>query len=298
MTSRSSITNSLARAGRFAARRRDVAGRRLRAPTGARSLSSSVSRCWPTPCRWACSSVGICVGPIPASSSPWAGPACSGAFPALLGEFSDAVDYVCMNEGELALTDLADAIAAGDPHPRIPGFWSVDKAGSGALVAERREFANIDDLPMPAYDAVPVPEYLEMAAPRIFDVYLGIGMHVQMQVLRHLDVLGAGFPFEEPTYRINGITVSARRRMALPKFNFLHDNFANRRRYLERVHHLFRRAQPRLRVGLRGSARQRQARRPEADARCRLFQRLLRNRRGLGEDSEGDAQDAVDETVV
>ena len=36
-----------------------------------------------------------------------------------------------------------------------------------------REFAIIDLLPMPAYDAVPVPEYLEMAAPRIFDVYLG-----------------------------------------------------------------------------------------------------------------------------
>ena len=100
------------------------------------------------------------------------------------------------------------------------------------VVAERREFANIDDLPMPAYDAVPVPEYLEMAAPRIFDVYLGSGCtykckfcvtstfwdrdfrskspHIALAELRHL----------HDTY---GIT----------KFNFLHDNFANRRRYLE-----------------------------------------------------------------
>ena len=160
------------------------------------------------------------------------GPGVFGTFPGLLGEFGDAVDYVCMNEGELAMTDLADAIAAGDPHPRIPGFWSVDKAGSGVVVAERREFANIDDLPMPAYDAVPVPEYLEMAAPRIFDVYLGSGCtykckfcvtstfwdrdfrskspHIALAELRHL----------HDTY---GIT----------KFNFLHDNFANKRRYLE-----------------------------------------------------------------
>ena len=56
------------------------------------------------------------------------GPGVFGAFPGLLREFGDAVDYVCMNEGELAMTDLANAIAAGDAHPRIPGFWSLDTA--------------------------------------------------------------------------------------------------------------------------------------------------------------------------
>ena len=158
------------------------------------------------------------------------GPGVFGTFPGLLGEFGDAVDYVCMNEGELALTELADALAAGDAHPRIPGFWSLDCRG--ALVADQREFANIDDLPMPAYDAVPVSEYLEMAAPRIFDVYLGSGCtykckfcvtstfwdrdfrskspHIALEELRHL-------------YDTYGIS----------KFNFLHDNFANKRRYLE-----------------------------------------------------------------
>ena len=64
------------------------------------------------------------------------GPGVFGAFPGLLREFGDAVDYVCMNEGELALTDLADAIADGDAHPRIPGFWSLEPSACSSLLVE------------------------------------------------------------------------------------------------------------------------------------------------------------------
>ena len=150
---------------------------------------------------------------------------------------------------------------------------------------------------MPAYDAVPVPEYLEMAAPRIFDVYLGSGCtykckfcvtstfwerdfrskspHIALAELRHL----------HDTY---GIT----------KFNFLHDNFANKRRYLEGFITYFAEHNPGFQWGC--------AVRPDnvrlddlkrmREAGC--FSVFCRNRRGVREDSEGDAQDAVDETVV
>jgi hypothetical protein len=158
------------------------------------------------------------------------GPGVFGAFPALMRDFADAADYVCMNEGELAMTDLANAIAAGETHPRIPGFWSLDAAN--AVVGLHREFASIDDLPMPAYDAVPVGEYLAMAAPRIFDVYLGSGCTYKCKFCVTSTFWDREFRSKSPHIALKelqhlhsayGITV----------FNFLHDNFANRRRYLD-----------------------------------------------------------------
>jgi radical SAM family protein len=158
------------------------------------------------------------------------GPGVFGAFPGLMRDFGDAVDYVCMNEGELAITDLANAIAGGERCSRVPGFWSLDDAG--AVVAAHREFANIDTLPMPAYDAVPVPEYLEMAAPRIFDVYLGSGCTYKCKFCVTSTFWDREFRSKSPHIALKelqhlhsayGITV----------FNFLHDNFANRRRYLD-----------------------------------------------------------------
>jgi hypothetical protein len=158
------------------------------------------------------------------------GPGVFGTFPGLLHEFSDAVDYVCMNEGELALTDLADAIAHGDPHPRIPGFWSLDV--SGVLVAERRELANINDLPMPAYDAVPVPEYLEMATPRIFDVYLGSGCTYKCKFCVTSTFWERDFRSKSPARALTELQY-LHDAFGITRFNFLHDNFANKRGYLD-----------------------------------------------------------------
>jgi hypothetical protein len=159
------------------------------------------------------------------------GPGVFGVFPNLLREFSDAVDYVCMNEGELALTELADAIAAGDARPRIPGFWSLDTA-SGALVAEGRELANVNDLPMPAYDAVPVPEYLEMAAPRIFDVYLGSGCTYKCKFCVTSTFWERDFRSKSPHIALAELQ-HLNANYGITQFNFLHDNFANRRAYLD-----------------------------------------------------------------
>jgi Radical SAM superfamily/B12 binding domain len=159
------------------------------------------------------------------------GPGVFGVFPNLLREFSDAVDYVCMNEGELALTELADAIAAGDARPRIPGFWSLDTA-SGALVADGRELANVNDLPMPAYDAVPVLEYLEMAAPRIFDVYLGSGCTYKCKFCVTSTFWERDFRSKSPHIALAELQ-HLNANYGITQFNFLHDNFANRRAYLD-----------------------------------------------------------------
>ena len=158
------------------------------------------------------------------------GPGVFGAFPGLLREFGDAVDYVCMNEGELALTDLANAIADGDAHPRIPGFWSLDP--SGVLLAARRELANINDLPMPAYDAVPVTEYLEMAAPRIFDVYLGSGCTYKCKFCVTSTFWERDFRSKRPQAALDELRY-LHGNYGISQFNFLHDNFANRRAYLD-----------------------------------------------------------------
>jgi radical SAM superfamily enzyme YgiQ (UPF0313 family) len=158
------------------------------------------------------------------------GPGTFGSFPKLLAGYADAVDFVCQAEGELALVDLVEAVAeGGDPHA-VRGFWSLrDGAphnGGPALPTD------LDHIPMPAYDALPIDEYLELSSPRIFDMHIGSGCTYSCKFCMTSTFWNRDFRVKSPEVVLRELD-SLHERYGITRVNFLHDNFANKRVYLE-----------------------------------------------------------------
>lgn len=75
-----------------------------------------------------------------------------GVFPTFAPEIiirEDAVDMVCVGEGESLLVELCNMIGTGKDFSRIPNLW-VKKDGQ-VVRNPMRERINLDDLPMPDY---------------------------------------------------------------------------------------------------------------------------------------------------
>lgn len=149
------------------------------------------------------------------------GPGIFGSFPQLLDRYPGCADYVCQGEGELALLDLVESLSRGEHSPAVRGMFA--RFDDQVINFGKRQFACLDDLPTPAYDMLPVQDYLRISSPRIFDVYIGSGCTYACKfcvtslfwdrdfrskspdvVMRELDFL----------YENYGVT----------QFNFLHDN--------------------------------------------------------------------------
>src|SRR5439155_8629792 len=76
---------------------------------------------------------------------------------------SGAVDYVIVGEGEIALTNLLNAIEANERPENIPGLWSIE---NGAIRTNRpAEVPDIEKLPPPAYDMVDLKKYFRLDSP-------------------------------------------------------------------------------------------------------------------------------------
>ncbi|MEO5345700.1 MAG: radical SAM protein [Magnetococcus sp. YQC-9] len=71
----------------------------------------------------------------------------------------EAVDHVCQGEGFLTLPPLLDALRAGKRgHLKIPGLWTVQ---GGVVLSNPRPapWSDLDALPMPAWDLLPMKSY-------------------------------------------------------------------------------------------------------------------------------------------
>lgn len=84
-----------------------------------------------------------------------------------------SVDIVCINEGEEALKDLLDRMAAGDKYFDIEGLW-VKQDGTVHKNKVRRLIEDLDTLPFPDYGLFDVERYLQ-AKNGVFDVITGRG---------------------------------------------------------------------------------------------------------------------------
>lgn len=158
------------------------------------------------------------------------GPGTFGSFPGLLARFADAVDFVCQAEGELALVDLVEAIAEGEDPSAVRGFWSLRKGSphsSGPALP-----TDLDHIPMPAYDALPIGEYLELSSPRIFDMHIGSGCTYACKFCMTSAFWERDFRVKSPEVVLRELD-SLHGRFGVTRVNFLHDNFANKRPYLE-----------------------------------------------------------------
>lgn len=158
------------------------------------------------------------------------GPGTFGVFPDALPRFGDCVDFVCRGEGELAITALADAIADGADPAGVRGFWSC-KNGQ-AVSSGPQPTTNLNLVPMPAYDAVPMGDYIRLSTPHIFDVHIGSGCTYSCKFCMTSTFWDRDFRIKDPAVILDELRF-LHRTYGVTQFNFLHDNFANKRTYLD-----------------------------------------------------------------
>lgn len=159
------------------------------------------------------------------------GPGVFGVLPILLERFPECVDYVCVGEGEEAFTDLVNQVAAGNEWPHVPGM--VGRVRGEVVDFGHRELADIDQLPPPAYDLIPVPEYIEIASPRIFDLHVGSGCTYACKFCTTAPFWSRKFRAKAPEAILAELDALFRD-YGITQVNFLHDNFANARPYLDK----------------------------------------------------------------
>jgi len=70
----------------------------------------------------------------------------------------EKVDFVCQGEGFYTLPKLLDTLKAGGTHFSIAGLWSK-KNGEIVSNSRPRPYQNLDELPMPAWDLLPIKKY-------------------------------------------------------------------------------------------------------------------------------------------
>ncbi|WP_420077513.1 B12-binding domain-containing radical SAM protein [Streptomyces sp. JL3001] len=158
------------------------------------------------------------------------GPGTFGVFPDALPRFADCVDFVCRGEGELAITALSDAIADGADPAGVRGFWSC-KNGQ-AVSSGPQPTTNLNLVPMPAYDAVPMGDYIRLSTPHIFDVHIGSGCTYSCKFCMTSTFWDRDFRIKDPAVILDELRF-LHRTYGVTQFNFLHDNFANKRTYLD-----------------------------------------------------------------
>ncbi|MGV0583804.1 radical SAM protein [Mycobacteroides chelonae] len=158
------------------------------------------------------------------------GPGTFGVFPDALPRFANCVDFVCRGEGELAITALADAIADGSNLADVRGFWSCE---NGQFVSSGPQpTTNLNHVPMPAYSAVPMDDYIRLSTPRIFDVHVGSGCTYSCKFCMTSTFWDRDFRIKDPAVILAELRF-LNEAYGVRRFNFLHDNFANNRRYLD-----------------------------------------------------------------
>jgi radical SAM superfamily enzyme YgiQ (UPF0313 family) len=158
------------------------------------------------------------------------GPGTFGVFPDALPRFTDCVDFVCRGEGELAITALADVIADGDDPAEVRGFWSCEDGRS--VSSGPQSTTNLNLVPMPAYDAVPMGDYIRLSTPHIFDVHIGSGCTYSCKFCMTSTFWDRDFRIKDPAVILDELRF-LNRTHGVTQFNFLHDNFANKRKYLD-----------------------------------------------------------------
>ncbi|MFE2285502.1 B12-binding domain-containing radical SAM protein [Streptomyces sp. NPDC059443] len=158
------------------------------------------------------------------------GPGTFGVFPDALPRFADCVDFVCRGEGELAITALADALADGADPAKVLGFWSCVNGKS--VSSGPQPTTNLNLVPMPAYDAVPMGDYIRLSTPHIFDVHIGSGCTYSCKFCMTSTFWDRDFRIKDPAVILDELRF-LHRTYGVTQFNFLHDNFANKRPYLD-----------------------------------------------------------------
>lgn len=71
------------------------------------------------------------------------------------------IDYCVLGEGEETLVDLVQSLEQGTPIDQVAGLLYRDEDGRCRASAARPRIADIDSIPRPAWDLVPMEQYLD-----------------------------------------------------------------------------------------------------------------------------------------
>lgn len=72
---------------------------------------------------------------------------------------SGTVDYVVLGEGEHTLPELIDCLRRGGDPREVPGLALPGEEGKPLLTPRRELLSDLDQLPEPAWDAIPLADY-------------------------------------------------------------------------------------------------------------------------------------------
>ena len=72
------------------------------------------------------------------------------------------VDIICIGEGEYAISECLDRLAAGELPYNVPGIWFKDEAGRIIENPLRSFVENLDELPFPNWDIWDIERYIKV----------------------------------------------------------------------------------------------------------------------------------------
>ena len=79
--------------------------------------------------------------------------------------FAAGVDLIAMSEAETAIVRIAEACQGRLPLAAVPGVAYLDDTGSERVTPPGRVVQNLDELPMPAWDLLPMQQYWKISRP-------------------------------------------------------------------------------------------------------------------------------------
>jgi len=169
-----------------------------------------------------------------------------GTAEAVLERWPEAADYICKGEGEAVLLDLVQALRRGARRPRIAGTWMV--VDGGLVDGGAAPLVDLDTMPEVPYHLLDVAEYLDLASPRIFDLYIGSGCRYRCRFCTTAPYWSHRFRARSPA-RLFREMAALEARYGVVEFNFLHDNFADDKAWLAAFLDYFREHNVRYRWG-------------------------------------------------
>jgi radical SAM superfamily enzyme YgiQ (UPF0313 family) len=79
--------------------------------------------------------------------------------------FAAGVDLIILSEGERIVIDIAEALRGRKPMSSVPGIAFRDESGQEVVNKSGPPIVDLDQLPMPAWDLLPLQKYWDLSRP-------------------------------------------------------------------------------------------------------------------------------------